>query len=213
MFLEECFVGEGQELKDKSGSTAITVLIVGSACYIANVGDSRALLSSHKGMRIYSLSKDHKPQCPKEKDRILAANGQIYHRTAITPTDRQAPDVVVGPMRVLPGRLSVTRTFGDFEAKLPCRGGNPRVVIPIPEIKTFEVTGDHDFIVIGCDGIFDKMNNADTVKSVWKSVKDLQNLSIHEQCCEAVDYVIKNSLLRKTQDNVTSLVIAFDGLT
>lgn len=87
------------------------------------------------------------------------------------------------------------------------------MVIPIPEIKTFEVSSDHDFIVVGCDGIFDKMNNADTVKSVWKSVKDLQNLSIHEQCCEAVDYVIKNSLLRKTQDNVTSLVIAFEGLT
>lgn len=27
-------------------------------------------------------------------------------------------ELIVGPMRVLPGRLSVSRTFGDVEAKL-----------------------------------------------------------------------------------------------
>jgi protein phosphatase 2C family protein 2/3 len=33
---------------------------------------------------------------------------------------------VVGPLRVLPGRLSVSRTFGDAEAKLIKTGGNPK---------------------------------------------------------------------------------------
>jgi len=33
-------------LKDKSGSCAIVILIVHDVCYIANVGDSRAVLSS-----------------------------------------------------------------------------------------------------------------------------------------------------------------------
>ena len=32
-------------------------------------------------------------------------------------------EVVVGPLRVFPGKLSVTRTFGDIEAKLPEFGG------------------------------------------------------------------------------------------
>jgi hypothetical protein len=30
---------------------------------------------------------------------------------------------LAGPLRVLPGRLSVARTFGDPEAKIPALGG------------------------------------------------------------------------------------------
>ena len=36
-------------LKERSGSCAIVSLIVGDVCYIANVGDSRAVLSAHGG--------------------------------------------------------------------------------------------------------------------------------------------------------------------
>jgi len=42
--------------------------------------------------------------------------------------------VILGPLRVFPGRLSVSRTFGDVEAKLTKFGGNPNVVIAEPEI-------------------------------------------------------------------------------
>lgn len=41
----------------------------------------------------------------------------------------------MGPVRVNPGRLSVSRTFGDVEAKHPRFGGNPKVVVAEPEIK------------------------------------------------------------------------------
>ena len=64
-----------------------------------------------------------------------------------------------GPHRVFPGRLSVSRTFGDIEAKKSKYGGNQRVVIATPEIKVFKVEDNYDFIVIGCDGIFDKLSN------------------------------------------------------
>ena len=41
---------------------------------------------------------------------------------------------VFGPMRVLPGRVSVSRAFGDLEAKLPKFGGNPKVLICTPDV-------------------------------------------------------------------------------
>ncbi len=58
--------------------------------------------------------------------------------------------VILGPSRVFPGRLSVSRSFGDIEAKLIKSGGNPNVVISTPEISCFKLTSDMDFIVIGC---------------------------------------------------------------
>jgi protein phosphatase 2C family protein 2/3 len=71
---------------------------------------------------------------------------------------------MVGPLRVLPGRLSVSRTFGDIEAKLKRFGGNPNVVVCVPEIKAFKIDeSQHDFIVLGCDGIFDRLSNRDSV--------------------------------------------------
>ena len=72
----------------------------------------------------------------------------IDSRTATTTTTITDPasniqtdkrDMIVGPLRVLPGRLSVSRTFGDAEAKLARYGGNPNVVVATPEIKSFKI--------------------------------------------------------------------------
>ena len=57
-------------------------MIVQDVCYVANVGDSRAVLSADKGMKMYGLSNDHKPGDGKEADRIKKAGGEIYYRTA-----------------------------------------------------------------------------------------------------------------------------------
>lgn len=65
----------------------------------------------------------------------------------------------MGPLRVLPGRLSVSRTFGDIEAKLEQFNGNPRVVVAEPEIRSFKILCEHDFLILGSDGIFDKMSS------------------------------------------------------
>lgn len=65
-------------LQERSGSCAIVVLIVGEMCYVANVGDSRAVLSSLGGTQVSPLSKDHKPSDPDEYNRIIAAGGQVY---------------------------------------------------------------------------------------------------------------------------------------
>jgi protein phosphatase 2C family protein 2/3 len=143
-------------LVDKSGSCAIVVLIVGDLCFVANVGDSRAVLSGSGGSKVFPLSFDHKPSEESEHKRIIDAGGQVY-QTAI-PKNLEL-EQEYGPHRVLPGRLSVSRTFGDLEAKITECGGNPNVVIPDPDIKAFRVTDAHDFIAMGSDGIFDKISN------------------------------------------------------
>jgi protein phosphatase 2C family protein 2/3 len=166
-FISKVYDPVSNTLRDKSGSCAIVCLIVQETCYVANVGDSRAVLSSDSGRKMYPLSNDHKPGDEKETQRIKDGGGEIYYRTAtnqIIMYDQEKMNKyqqlnLAGPLRVLPGRLSVARTFGDPEAKIKALNGNPNVVIHNPEIKSFKIKREHDFIVLGCDGIFDKMSN------------------------------------------------------
>ena len=62
-------------LVEKSGSCACVCLIVDDQIYIANVGDSRAILSLNTGSQSAALSFDHKPSEPKERKRIIDAGG------------------------------------------------------------------------------------------------------------------------------------------
>lgn len=214
-YLEICqTLKEGEQgiLSDKSGSCAVVALIVGDICYVANVGDSRAVLSMEKGSKVQALTNDHKPCSETEQRRIEAAGGKIYQTATPIPANLKAgfgSDVLVGPFRVLPGRLSVSRTFGDPEAKLPACGGNPNVVIAQPDIISFKITNDHDFIVMGSDGIFDRLNNKDAIQCVWNTVREEKAQKVHQQCGIAADSVMKNALLRRSLDNVTSVIIAF----
>ncbi len=51
---------------------------------------------------------------------------------------------------MFPGRLSVSRTIGDCEAKIKSFGGNPKCIICQPDIKVIEITDEDDFIILGC---------------------------------------------------------------
>jgi protein phosphatase 2C family protein 2/3 len=57
----------------------------------------------------------------------------------------------------------VSRTIGDKEAKLVKYGGNPKVVIPDPDIIHIKISDSHDFIVLASDGIFDKISSEEVV--------------------------------------------------
>lgn len=59
--------------------------------------------------------------------------GQIYQNASIVG-HQGTTQVMLGPHRVFPGRLSVCRTFGDIEAKATHLLGNPKVVIAEPDI-------------------------------------------------------------------------------
>ena len=106
--------------------------------------------------------------------------------------------------------MSVSRTFGDPEAKIPSYGGIPGAVIAIPDIKVFKIKDEYDFIVLGSDGIYDTMKNNDILQSVVKTVDKYKGKkSVHEICAASVECIVKNSLIRLTTDNVTVIMIAF----
>ena len=68
-------------------------------------------------------------------------------KTCINLTGNQ---ILLGPHRIIPGRLSVSRSFGDIEAKTYRLGGLPNVLIATPEIFAFKIDDTIDFIVLGC---------------------------------------------------------------
>jgi serine/threonine protein phosphatase PrpC len=65
-------------VRDRSGSCAVVLLVTKEAFYIANVGDSRALLSKKGGKIVESITTDHKPCEPSERARIEKGGGRVY---------------------------------------------------------------------------------------------------------------------------------------
>ena len=70
----------------------------------------------------------------------------------------------------MPGRLSVSRTFGDVQAKFEKYQGNPNVIICDPDIFHIKINQNHhDFILLGCDGIFDRLNTEFSCQEIWNA--------------------------------------------
>ena len=227
--------------RDSSGSCAIIILIIENRCYIANVGDSRAILSAKNGTKFYPLSRDHRPGDEKEYKRILDAGGKIYKteyeygnintnntNTRINTTynrnliytntnknnisnriiiNNNRNSSVVGPLRVSPGKLSVSRTIGDIEAKDPKFGGNPNVIISIPEIKYFDNTDKNDFILIICDGVYEKLKNKDIINCIWEEIKNKKFSDIHNMAGYTIEKLINKCMIQDSSDNLTAIMI------
>jgi len=105
----------------------------------------------------------------------------------------------------------VSRSFGDLSAKLKEKGGNPNVLIAEPEIKAFRIKKDHDFIVLACDGIFDKLSSREVIKLVWETTNHSTARTVHELAGQAVDSILKSSIMKKTLDNITVVMIVFEN--
>ena len=136
-----------------SGSTCVSVLTYGRKLYVANVGDSRAILirqASGNTCSVTALSRDHKPDDKDEAAVIIANNGRI-------DSYRDQLGNQIGPMRVwlkhedIPG-LAMTRSFGDAMA---ARVG----VHANPEVTFFDLTMDDKIIVIASDGVWEFLEN------------------------------------------------------
>ena len=204
---------EKGELKDQSGSCGIMAIIQKNKCIIANVGDSRLVV--YKKNSVFFATEDHKPGSKTEKERITKAGGQIYQTPSLFPLYQNGKEIEI-PWRVLPGRLSVSRTFGDVEAKNEKFGGNKNVVVALPDMTEIELSEDFNLIVLGCDGIFDVLTNEEILECVKivlkeKNIKEINDeVNISELCGYFADMIIKSSLAKDSFDNVSCVVIAIN---
>jgi serine/threonine protein phosphatase PrpC len=168
-FIKNEALNENGELKDSSGSCGIIAIIKGKKLIIGNVGDSRLVI--FKNGLVSFATEDHKPDSDVEKKRIEAAGGKIYQTPSYFPLYQNGKEIEI-PWRVLPGRLSVSRTFGDIEAKEEKFGGMKGVVAALPDITEIELNEEYNFIVIGCDGIFDVLSNEELLECVKIVLKE-----------------------------------------
>ena len=211
-FKVEQALNEKGEISDSSGSCGIMAMIQNNKIIIANVGDSRLVL--FKNGKVFFSTEDHKPNTETEKKRIKNAGGEIYQTFTYFPL-RQNGREIEAPWRVLPGRLSVSRTFGDVEAKDPKFGGIGGVVMALPDITEFDLDDEFNFMVIGCDGIFDVLSNEEILECVKivlneKKVEEINEDNIHDLCGDFAGMIVKGAIAKDSSDNVSCIVVAFN---
>ncbi|GJP34022.1 hypothetical protein CLOM_g18503 [Closterium sp. NIES-68] len=145
-----------------SGSTAVVALRLGSELIVAHIGDSRCVLartarappngkSDGGTIEALQLTTDHKASNPAEKVRVQEAGGKVLNY--MNTIDR-----IFLPGKSEPG-LAVARAFGDFELKshgLICR----------PDLTVRSVDPRDQFVVMGSDGVWDVLTNAEVVEIV-----------------------------------------------
>ncbi|XP_039125605.1 probable protein phosphatase 2C 57 isoform X2 [Dioscorea cayenensis subsp. rotundata] len=167
-----------------SGTTALAALIIGRSLVVANAGDCRAVLC-RRGKAI-EMSRDHKPACSVEKKRIEASGGYIYDG-------------------YLNGLLNVARAIGDWHMEgLKDRNGMGPLSA-VPEVMQVRLTNEDEFLIIGCDGVWDVFRSQNAVDFARRKLQEHNDPAI---CCkELVDEALK----RKTGDNLSVIVVCFSS--
>ncbi|KAI3517717.1 hypothetical protein L1887_16934 [Cichorium endivia] len=131
------FLESGKDTFRDDGSTASTAVLVGNHLYVANVGDSRTVIS--KSGKAIPLSEDHKPNRSDERKRIENAGGVVMW---------------AGTWRV-GGVLAMSRAFGNRMLK--------QFVVAEPEIQEQELDEEFELLVLASDGLWDVVPNEDAV--------------------------------------------------
>mmetsp|Transcript_6914 Transcript_6914/g.8434 ORF Transcript_6914/g.8434 Transcript_6914/m.8434 type:complete len:440 (+) Transcript_6914:114-1433(+) len=165
----------------RCGSCAIVCLIhhPTQELWIANVGDSRAVLS--RGGRAVSLSTIQKPTNPVESARIKRAGGFIFRGR-------------------VNGELAVSRAFGDGQFK---EDGGETVSVR-PEVRHLRLSSSDEYLILGCDGLFDVMSDESVVGFVSSKLE--KAASVKGVGVALVEHAV-NKL--RSRDNVSVVVLRF----
>jgi len=165
-----------------NGSTAVVSLISKDFIYVANTGDSEAVLAkkTSEGFQALLLSEKHKPNT--EKTRIENGGGHV----------------IFG--RIL-GSLAVSRSLGDIEFKYPFNNASADFVSAHPFISKTQLCKEDEFLILACDGLWDKLSYQEAVDFV------VATRSCGKSASESAELIVKNALDRGTLDNVTAIII------
>ena len=183
---------------ERSGATCVVVLVTPSHIICANAGDSRAILS--KKHEVLPLSFDHKPSNDMELTRIENDGGFVRDGR-------------------VDGDLALSRSFGDFGYKFCNAKMNSMSVPPTKGQKEYRVTVHPDiivyvrepsndqFMVLACDGIWDRLTNKDCSDLVRSLVYRDGETDVGLMCEEVID----TALELDSRDNMTCCIVMFPG--
>jgi len=136
---------------DFVGSTAAVALLTRKTVTVVNVGDSRVFKCCNG--ECVPLTRDHKPESPRERRRIEAAGGTV---------------VLFGPCYRVDCSLNLSRSLGDFRFKDPSLAPEDQKISPVGDVTVSEISPQDEFLVVACDGLFELM----TWKSVCAYIRD-----------------------------------------
>lgn len=165
-----------------SGTTALAALVVGSSLIVANAGDCRAVLC-RRG-KAFEMSRDHKPGCFHERKRIEALGGYVSDG-------------------YLNGQLNVARALGDWHMEGLKGNSGGGLLSAEPELKTTRLTEEDEFLIIGCDGIWDVFMSQNAVDFARRRLQE------HNDPAMCSKDVVEEALKRKSGDNLAVVVVCF----
>mmetsp|Transcript_6434 Transcript_6434/g.15927 ORF Transcript_6434/g.15927 Transcript_6434/m.15927 type:complete len:663 (+) Transcript_6434:456-2444(+) len=190
-----------------AGATAVVAIITGNILTVANAGDSRAVLcrrrkisgaedNKTKGHYAYPMSYDHKPSQMHEMNRILRSGGFVNHFGRIN------------------GNLNLSRSIGDLKYKqVPGIPPAHQMITAEPDIMQIVLEDGDEFLMLGCDGIWDCLSNENAVDFVMNRI---DSKSPTEIGAEMLDQIISDDP-RVTQgiggDNMTIMIVDLKAAT
>jgi serine/threonine protein phosphatase PrpC len=183
-----------------SGCTACCCLLqeekATRSIYTAHLGDARAVICrGGLAVRLTSMS-DHKATDPAEAKRVIEAGGTIFNER-------------------VNGMLAISRAFGDHQLKAPALPND--VVSNTPDITSTELTDQDMFVIVACDGLWDVVEDQESVNLVLEGIRELMqllpnvgqdNLTHRRSMAEVLArMLVEEALARGTSDNVTCLMV------
>ena len=145
---------------DFSGTTCNLVFLLENKIICSNIGDSQCVLfkcSNEDRWNHEVISIIHKPDDPKEKERIIEMGGLVhpyYDENGIY----EGPNRVYAKNKTYPG-LSLSRSIGDLI-------GEEIGIISEPDIVIKEIDSTCKYLILGSDGLWDVIKPYDAIRIV-----------------------------------------------